>query len=54
MEIGPVCQDAGVWLHIDAAYSGSSFMCPEFRCLLDGVEESTLIQITEYNTVVNT
>ena len=28
----------GLWLHIDAAYAGSSFICPEFRPLLDGVE----------------
>ena len=27
-----------MWLHIDAAYAGSSFICPEFRPLLDGVE----------------
>ena len=29
---------AGVWLHVDAAYAGASFICPEFRPLLDGVE----------------
>ncbi|CAH6999163.1 Ddc [Phodopus roborovskii] len=28
----------GVWLHIDAAYAGSAFICPEFRYLLNGVE----------------
>ena len=27
-------------MHIDAAYAGSSFICPEFRPLLDGVEVS--------------
>lgn len=27
-----------IWLHIDAAYAGSSFICPEFRYLLNGVE----------------
>ena len=32
---------AGIWLHIDAAYAGSSFICPEFRPLLDGVEVSS-------------
>ncbi|KAI0219791.1 Aromatic-L-amino-acid decarboxylase [Lamellibrachia satsuma] len=37
-QIGPVCKKAGVWLHIDAAYAGASFICPEFRPLLDGVE----------------
>ncbi|PVD22245.1 hypothetical protein C0Q70_18053 [Pomacea canaliculata] len=37
-ELGPICQEHGVWMHIDAAYAGSSFICPEFRPLLDGVE----------------
>ncbi len=38
LEIGQVCRDADVWLHVDAAYAGSSFICPEWRPLLDGVE----------------
>ena len=25
-------------MHVDAAYAGSSFICPEFRPLLNGVE----------------
>ena len=25
-------------MHIDAAYAGSAFICPEFRPLLNGVE----------------
>lgn len=25
-------------MHIDAAFAGSSFICPEFRPLLNGVE----------------
>ena len=33
-----MCREADVWLHIDAAYAGSSFICPEFRPLLDGIE----------------
>ena len=27
-----------IWLHIDAAYAGSAFICREFRPLLSGVE----------------
>ncbi|XP_049335915.1 aromatic-L-amino-acid decarboxylase [Astyanax mexicanus] len=37
-EIGPICNAEQLWLHIDAAYAGSAFICPEFRPLLDGVE----------------
>lgn len=28
----------GLWLHIDAAYAGSAFVCPEFRGWLQGVK----------------
>ncbi|XP_014204510.1 aromatic-L-amino-acid decarboxylase-like [Copidosoma floridanum] len=38
-EIGPVCRRfPGVWLHVDAAYAGSSFICPEQRPLMAGIE----------------
>ncbi|XP_064648973.1 aromatic-L-amino-acid decarboxylase-like [Lineus longissimus] len=38
LEVGPVCEKHDIWMHIDAAYAGSSFICPEFRPFLDGVE----------------
>ncbi|XP_050669178.1 histidine decarboxylase [Leptidea sinapis] len=37
-EIGEVCEKHSAWLHVDAAYAGSAFVCPEFRHWLDGVE----------------
>jgi aromatic-L-amino-acid/L-tryptophan decarboxylase len=37
-EIGEICRDAGVWLHVDAAYAGSAAVCPELRWTHDGVE----------------
>ncbi|XP_063358387.1 3,4-dihydroxyphenylacetaldehyde synthase [Cydia amplana] len=37
-ELGPVCKEANVWLHVDAAYAGSAFICPEYRVLMKGVE----------------
>ncbi|CAG2056800.1 unnamed protein product [Timema podura] len=27
----------GIWLHVDAAYAGTAFICPEFRSWLDGI-----------------
>ncbi|CAF0749937.1 unnamed protein product [Didymodactylos carnosus] len=36
--LGKVCQDENIWLHIDAAYAGSAFICPEYRYLFDGIE----------------
>ncbi|KAM9308236.1 aromatic-L-amino-acid decarboxylase [Gastrophryne carolinensis] len=37
-ELGPICKEENIWLHIDAAYAGSAFICPEFRYLMKGVE----------------
>lgn len=37
-EIAPVGNAHDVWVHIDAAYAGSAFICPEYRHLLNGVE----------------
>ncbi|XP_042680523.1 histidine decarboxylase isoform X2 [Centrocercus urophasianus] len=37
-ELGPICGAEGLWLHIDAAYAGTAFLCPEFRLFLDGIE----------------
>ena len=37
-EIGRVCREHGVWLHVDAAMAGTAAVCPEFRHLQDGVE----------------
>lgn len=40
LEIGPVCKAHDLFFHIDAAYAGSAFICPEFRHYLNGVEFS--------------
>uniref|UniRef100_A0A8C5LBZ4 Histidine decarboxylase n=1 Tax=Jaculus jaculus TaxID=51337 RepID=A0A8C5LBZ4_JACJA len=37
-ELGPICASEGLWLHIDAAYAGTAFLCPEFRDFLKGIE----------------
>ena len=37
-EIGPVCEEFGAWLHVDASYAGSAFICPEYQDLMKGVE----------------
>ncbi len=39
-ELGPICRRENIWMHIDAAYAGSAFICPEYRPILDGVEFS--------------
>jgi aromatic-L-amino-acid decarboxylase len=37
-QIGQICRDHGVWLHVDAAMSGTAALCPEFRHIHDGLE----------------
>ena len=39
-EVGPVCAENDLWLHVDAAYAGSAFICPEFRDLMNGIEHA--------------
>ncbi|HXX02127.1 MAG TPA: pyridoxal-dependent decarboxylase [Candidatus Acidoferrales bacterium] len=36
--IGEICRQRGLWLHVDAAMSGTAMVCPEFRHLHNGVE----------------
>jgi aromatic-L-amino-acid decarboxylase len=37
-EIGRICQEEGIWLHVDAAMSGTAALCPEFRHFHNGLE----------------
>ncbi|KAG1689125.1 Histidine decarboxylase [Nymphon striatum] len=37
-EIGPICKKEDMWIHVDAAYAGSAFTCPEFRVFMKGIE----------------
>ncbi|UCC86394.1 MAG: aspartate aminotransferase family protein [Anaerolineales bacterium] len=37
-EIGHICRQEGLWLHVDAAMSGTAALCPEFRHIHAGLE----------------
>jgi aromatic-L-amino-acid decarboxylase len=37
-EIGAICRAQGLWLHVDAAMSGTAAICPEFRTIHEGLE----------------
>lgn len=39
-DLGPLCNRENIWLHVDAAYAGTAFSCPEYRYLMKGVEYS--------------
>lgn len=35
-----VGRDHDIWVHVDAAYAGSAFICPEYRPLMNGIENA--------------
>src|SRR5713226_6110604 len=37
-QIGRLCRQHNLWLHVDAAMSGTAALCPEFRHIHNGVE----------------
>lgn len=47
-EIGPICNEENIWLHVDAAYAGAAFICPEYRHLMKGIEYSDSIVINTH------
>ncbi|ESN98403.1 hypothetical protein HELRODRAFT_84539 [Helobdella robusta] len=44
-EIGEVCNRRRIWLHVDAAYAGSSFICPEMRTQMNGIKNVNSLNI---------
>jgi aromatic-L-amino-acid decarboxylase len=47
-ELADRCADAGVWLHVDAAYAGSAAVCPEVRHLFAGWERADSIGVNPH------
>ncbi|WP_433686739.1 pyridoxal-dependent decarboxylase [Micromonospora carbonacea] len=39
-QIGTICAEYGVWLHVDAAYAGAAAVCPELRWSHAGLEHA--------------
>ncbi len=39
-EIGKICSEFGIWLHVDAAMAGSAAICPEYRFIQEGLEHA--------------
>ncbi|MBW2410784.1 MAG: aspartate aminotransferase family protein, partial [Deltaproteobacteria bacterium] len=37
-EIGRICRNNNLWLHVDSAMAGTAAVCPEFRWIHDGLE----------------
>jgi aromatic-L-amino-acid decarboxylase len=39
-EIGPLCAENNIWLHVDAALAGTALILPEFRWMSRGIEHA--------------
>lgn len=39
-QIAEICSKYSVWNHIDAAYAGSALVLPEYRYLIEGIEDA--------------
>ena len=50
-DIGNLCREAKVWLHIDAAYGGGFAMVPEYEWISNGWELADSIVINPHKTV---
>ena len=47
-ELARRCEEAGVWLHVDAAYAGSAWVCPEFRWSAAGVDRADSVVVNPH------
>lgn len=46
--LADACEAAGVWLHVDAAYAGSAWVCPELRWSQVGVERADSLVVNAH------
>jgi aromatic-L-amino-acid decarboxylase len=47
-QIADLCESAGVWLHVDAAYAGAAAVCEEFRWALAGAERADSLVVNAH------
>jgi aromatic-L-amino-acid decarboxylase len=47
-ELARRCNEADVWLHVDAAYAGSAWVCDELRWSLDGVDRADSVVVNPH------
>jgi aromatic-L-amino-acid decarboxylase len=46
--IADACEQNGVWLHVDAAYAGSAWVCPELRWSQAGVDRADSLVVNPH------
>jgi aromatic-L-amino-acid decarboxylase len=51
-EIADLCRRAGAWLHVDAAYAGAAWVCPELRWSAAGVELADSVVVNPHKWIL--
>ena len=46
--LADACAERGVWLHVDAAYAGSAWVCPELRWSEQGVDRADSVVVNAH------
>jgi aromatic-L-amino-acid decarboxylase len=46
--LADACAEQGVWLHVDAAYAGSAWVCPELRWSQAGVDRADSLVVNAH------
>jgi aromatic-L-amino-acid decarboxylase len=46
--LADLCARDGVWLHVDAAYAGAAWVCPELRASAEGVDRADSIVVNAH------
>jgi aromatic-L-amino-acid decarboxylase len=46
--ISDLCEKSAVWLHVDAAYAGATWVCPEYRDSRAGVERADSLVVNPH------
>lgn len=46
--VADICEEYGLWLHIDAAYAGAAAVVPEMRWVLDGCDRANSIVVNPH------
>lgn len=52
LAVADACAAAGVWLHVDAAYAGASWVCPELRWSQEGVERADSLVVNPHKWIL--
>src|SRR5205085_3949386 len=51
-EVADLCERAGTWMHVDAAYAGAAMVCPEHHWAFAGVERADSLVVNAHKRML--